>query len=161
MLVSSVTTIAMALAATPAATHVVQGGAAARSPSAARACSPRHSHEIARSRGARVFSVEHGEGSEYGVPTTLYGCLLRRGRAVRLASFADTDAATVRRVRFAGALVAFAVTVIDVPCSKYTADPCRRDVLRVVDLRSGRVLPPGAPAAYPSSRVTVPGRGNH
>ncbi len=127
-----------ALMAVAAATAALAAMPAAPAPAARRSCARPGAHVLARSATARIFWVEHGESSEYGTAVTLYGCLAARGRAVRLGSFADTDAVAVRHVRLRGPFVAYALTVVDVPCSKYTSDPCDRAAVEVYDLRSGR-----------------------
>lgn len=111
----------------------------AASSAARRSCARRGARVLARTKQARIFVVKRtSQSTEYGSPMTLYGCLVSRGRAVRLASYPDDVAATLRLITFAPPFAAYSLRTTSVPCAKYAGENCTRRFVKVVDLRTGK-----------------------
>jgi hypothetical protein len=117
---------------------------------------------VGRKGQALVFSRE-GEGVEYSAPVTVLGCLTSRQRPVALLRFEEGESPGFDRLVgpdpvFAGPYVAFALTVVEGACGKYTGGgpQCEQHRLGSYDLRTGR---PRARASSAAEALVVTAQG--
>jgi hypothetical protein len=138
--------VVAAAASAVAALAVADPGASAGLP---RGCPPSHATVLARSPSARVYALAGNSRPTGPTTTNVYGCLLRGGRPIALASSAARRS-RVGPVVLAGDVVAYASTLMAVDTASSS--------VRVLDLerrRRLRELPATSGPRRPESFTSV------